>query len=147
MLYFSILYTTFSQKNTKPLNLQEKVCNSHTTVYYQDAQTSYFRTAHLWRGKSPIDESKLGRISISVSFLLQVSCSLPPSPTQLYFPITVIKKGGHIPMECFFCLKLPYQKFVLFLKKDVTFIATKLLCTSAIFCKSDTKCFYISYCW
>lgn len=117
------------------------------TVYYQDAQTSRFRTAHLRRGKSPTDESKRGRISISPPFL-QVSCSLPPSPTQLDFPITVIKKGGHSPMECFFCLKLPYQKFiVLFLKKDVTFIATTLLCTNAIFCKSDTKCFYISYCW
>lgn len=57
------------QRNKKPVNLQEKVCNSHMIVYYQDAQTSCFRTAHLWRGKSPIDESKLGKISISVSFL------------------------------------------------------------------------------
>lgn len=44
-------------------------------------------------------------------------------------------------MECTFCLKLPYQKFIVLFFKDVTFIATKLLCTSATFCKSDIECF------
>lgn len=85
-------HKTFSQKNKKLMNLQEKMCNSHPIVYYQDAQTSCFRTGQLWRGKSPIEESKLGKISISVSFLLRVSCPPPPSPTQLHFPSTVIKK-------------------------------------------------------
>lgn len=82
-------HKTFSQKNKKPMKLQEKVCNSHTIVYSLDAQISCFRTV-LWRGKSPTDKRKLGSLSISVPFLLPVFCPLshpqhllPNSTSQL----------------------------------------------------------------